>query len=119
MQLQRWAVGVHAEAKAFGNKAQGVFPEEEVEVVDQDQPQGEEKEPRYQEYLSDIPQEWDTEETDVPEWDNDFDNDTRTEYQVNMILIGKEYHERKQIFMAKHVNDMPSILRQEVETKMG
>jgi hypothetical protein len=31
----------------------------------------------------DIPHEWDTEEVDIPEWDDEFDNNTQTEYQVN------------------------------------
>jgi hypothetical protein len=65
---------------ASGDKTQGVLPEEEVKVVDRDQPQGEGEEPRYQEYPSDIPHKWDTEEAGIPEWDNDFDNDTQTEY---------------------------------------
>jgi hypothetical protein len=87
-------VGVHAEAKVSGDKAQGVSPEEEVEVVNWDQPQGEGEEPRYQEYPSDIPHEWDMEEAGIPEWDDDFDNDTRM-----------EYHKRRCVFMAKHAND--------------
>jgi hypothetical protein len=36
MQSQRWAVGVRAEAKASGDKGQGVSPEEEAEVVNWD-----------------------------------------------------------------------------------
>jgi hypothetical protein len=28
----------------------------------------------------DIPHKWDTEEVGILEWDNDFDNNTRTEY---------------------------------------
>jgi hypothetical protein len=73
-------VGIHAEAKASGDEAQGVLPEENAEVVDWDRPQGEGKEPKYQEYPSDIPHEWDMEEVGIPEWDDDFDNDTWTEY---------------------------------------
>jgi hypothetical protein len=75
--------------------------------------QGEGDKPNYKEYLMDIPHEWDIEEADVPEWDNDFDNDTQTEYQVNMILIGNEYHGRKCMFMAKYTNNAPSALKQE------
>jgi hypothetical protein len=45
---------------------------------------------------------------EIPEWDYKFDNNTQTEYQVNMILIGSEYHERKHVFMAKHTNDAPA-----------
>jgi hypothetical protein len=90
-QLQRWTAGVCAEAKDPSDKAQGASPEEDVKVVD---PQGERNEPDYQEYPTDIPCEWDTEEVDIPEWDDEFDNDTQTECQVNMILIGNEYHKR-------------------------
>jgi hypothetical protein len=48
------------------------------------------------------------EEVGIPEWDNNFDNNTRTEYRINMILIGDEYHERRCVFMAKHTNDTPA-----------
>jgi hypothetical protein len=82
---------------ASGDKTQGVLPEEEAKVVNWDRPQGEGEEPRYQEYLSDIPHEWDTEEAGIPEWDDDFDNDTRMEYRTNMILISNEYHKRRHV----------------------
>jgi hypothetical protein len=59
------------------------------------------------------------EEAGIPEWDYDFDNDTWTEYRINMILISDEYHERRCVFMAKHANDMPSISGQEVEVTRG
>jgi hypothetical protein len=111
MQPQRQAAGVWAEAKASVEKGQGASPEEVVEVVDRDQPQGEGDEPRYQEYPSDIPHGWDTEEADVPAWDDNFNNDTHTEYRVNMILVGNEYHERRHMFMAKHADNMQSVSR--------
>jgi hypothetical protein len=48
-------VGVHAGAKAPSDKAQGASPEEDVKVVDHNQPQGEGNKPNYKEYLTDIP----------------------------------------------------------------
>jgi hypothetical protein len=118
-QLQRRAAGVRAEATASGDKTQGALPEEEAKVVDRDWPQGEGEEPRYQEYPSDIPHEWDTEEASVLEWDDDFDNDTWTEYRINMILIGNKYYKRRHVFIDKHANDTPSVLGQEVEVTKG
>jgi hypothetical protein len=83
-------------------------------VVDRDQPQGEGNDVEYEEYPSDIPHEWENEEADAQEWDEAYDNETQTEYRVNMILISDEYHQRKRVFMAKHAkSDMPSTLKQE------
>jgi hypothetical protein len=88
-------------------------------MVNYDQSQGERNKPDYQEYLMDIPCEWDTEEVDFPEWDNEFDNDTQTEYQVNIILIGNEYHERKHVFIAKHANNAPSTSNPEAKEEQS
>jgi hypothetical protein len=62
----------------------------------------------------DIPCKWDSEEADAQEWDEAYDNETQTEYHVNMILITNEYHKRKYVFIAKHPkSDAPSTLKQE------
>jgi hypothetical protein len=84
-------------------------------VVDHDQPQGEGNDLEYEEYPTDIPRDWENEEVDIQEWDEAYDNETQTEYRVNMILIGDEYHQRKHVFMAKHAKgDMPSMSKQEL-----
>ena len=82
-------------------------------MVGQGQPQGEGGEPVYEEYPTDIPQEWDEEEADAPEWDEDFENDTQTEYRVDMILVGDEYSQRKCVFMARHTKDAPGASKEE------
>jgi hypothetical protein len=49
------------------------------------------------------------------EWDDDYKDETQTEYCINMILIGDEYHSQKHMFMAKHANkDAPSTSKQEL-----
>jgi hypothetical protein len=83
-------------------------------VVDHDQPQGEGDKPKYEEYPTDIPCEWDHEEADTQEWDEAYDNKTQTKYHVNMILVGNEYHQRKCVFIAKHAkSDVSSVSKQE------
>jgi hypothetical protein len=45
----------------------------------------------YEEYPSDIPCEWENEEADAQEWDEAYDDETQTEYCINMILVGDEF----------------------------
>jgi hypothetical protein len=101
------------EAEASGKEAPEDSLEEEAKVADRDQPQGEGGEPAYEEYPTDIPHKWDAEEADIPEWDEEFDHDTQTEYRANMILVGDEYQERKCVFMTKHASKAQGASKQE------
>jgi hypothetical protein len=113
-QLPRCAAGVRLEANASNGEVEETSPEEDFDVVDHDQPQGEGNDMEYKEYPSDIPCEWENEEADTQEWDEAYDDETQTEYRVNMILVTDEYHQRKCMFMAKHArSDMPSVSKQE------
>jgi hypothetical protein len=113
LQKPKWAAGVCIEAKASSEEVQGTSPEEDFDMIDQDQPQGEGDKPEYKEYPTDIPQEWDGEEANVQEWNDNYDNETQTEYHANMILIFDEYHNRKHMFTAKYAkNDVLSASKQ-------
>jgi hypothetical protein len=92
LQQPKRAAGVWIEAKASSEEVQETSPEENFDMIDWDQPQGEGDEPKYEEYPMDIPWEWDGEEANIQEWDNEYDDETQTEYRENMILIGDEYH---------------------------
>jgi hypothetical protein len=62
LQQPKQAAGIHVEAEASNEEVQDASPEEEFDVIDQDQPQGEDDKPEYEEYPMDIPQEWDEED---------------------------------------------------------
>jgi hypothetical protein len=94
---------VRVEAEASTAEVQESPPEEEYDVIDVDQPQGE-GEPEYEEYPTDMPREWDSEEDVVQQWDDDYDNETQTEYRASMILVDDEYENRKRVFVTKHAN---------------
>jgi hypothetical protein len=113
-QLPRQVAGVQLEVNTSNGEVEDASPKEDFDVVDHDQPQGEGNDGEYEEYLMDIPREWENEEADTQEWDKVYDNETQTEYCVNMILIGDEYHQRKHVFMAKHTkSDACSMSKQE------
>jgi hypothetical protein len=94
-------IGVHIEANASGREVEDTSPEEDFDMIDQDQPQGEGDKPEYEEYPMDIPCRWDNEDAEAQERDEAYDNGTQTKYCANMILIGDEYYNRKHVFMAK------------------
>jgi hypothetical protein len=97
-------VGVCKEANTSGGEVQDTSPEEDFDMIDQDQPQREGGELEYKEYLTDIPDKLDSEDTDAQEWDEAHDNKTQT-----------KYHNRKCMFMAKHMNnDVLSASKQEL-----
>jgi hypothetical protein len=62
VQPPRWVAGVRLEANTSNGEVEDTSPEEDFKVVNQDQPQGEGNEVEYEEYLMDIPCEWENEE---------------------------------------------------------
>jgi hypothetical protein len=94
LQQPKQATGVCIEAEASSKEVQGTSPEEDVNVIDWDQPQGESDDPKYEEYATDIPRQWDGEEANVQEWDDEYDEETQT-----------EYHNQKCMFTAKHAKN--------------
>ena len=80
------------------------------EVVDQPPMEEDSNEPSYEEYPTDMPEEWET-QSSAQHWDEEAEHESQMEYHASMILNNEqELSPVRRVYMTKYVHAPPEDL---------